>query len=321
MNAKYGFYTPLSSDFPSQVIVDLTEICNLKCRHCPYPIISKESWWGFRQLDPVLHIKLIDEIVEKGPGKCLYVRYTANGEPLLHLQVVEMLGYAAEQLRKVSIPVNLTTNGISLTKDKAKGLVNAGVSVIDVSIDAACASTYKLIRGGSFKKVMQNTKNLIKVAKGSRTKIVVSFVKQDGNEEEVDEFEMYWFNEGADRVVIRELHTAAGFIPGNMKSDRFPCVYPWERLSLGADGYIHFCPQDWTHGSRVANFRGQTIESIWASDFMSNLRIAHLNNDFRDYSLCRKCPDWAITHWPHESNAYRDLMEDLKGEEDWNNAK
>ena len=32
--AKYGFYDRLTADFPSQVIIDTTEFCNLACIHC-----------------------------------------------------------------------------------------------------------------------------------------------------------------------------------------------------------------------------------------------------------------------------------------------
>ena len=38
MNMEYKFYNRLSSVFPSQVMVDVTQVCNLSCIHCPHQL-------------------------------------------------------------------------------------------------------------------------------------------------------------------------------------------------------------------------------------------------------------------------------------------
>ena len=40
---KYGFNGRLSSDFPSQVMVDITEVCNLACIHCTHPKFKESN--------------------------------------------------------------------------------------------------------------------------------------------------------------------------------------------------------------------------------------------------------------------------------------
>src|SRR4030042_1863551 len=81
---KYGFYDRLKADFPSQIIVDITEVCNLACTHCPHPEFRKSKQYGARFLAPELNKKLVDEVRDYGQGLTQYIRYTSNGEPLLH---------------------------------------------------------------------------------------------------------------------------------------------------------------------------------------------------------------------------------------------
>ena len=57
---------------------------------------------------------------------------------------------------------------------------------------------------------------------------------------EAQAYARFWREEGADRVVIRRLHSAAGGVPviaHMMKREqgaapRYPCLYPWERILL-----------------------------------------------------------------------------------------
>ena len=65
---QYGFGGRLTQDFPSQVIVDITEVCNLACIHCPHPEFKKSEHYGARYLEPELNQKLIDEVKAYGPG-------------------------------------------------------------------------------------------------------------------------------------------------------------------------------------------------------------------------------------------------------------
>src|SRR6188472_4143254 len=81
---QYGFGGRLTQDFPSQVIVDITEVCNLACIHCPHPEFKKSEHYGARYLEPELNQKLIDEVKAYGPGGVQYIRYTSDGEPLIH---------------------------------------------------------------------------------------------------------------------------------------------------------------------------------------------------------------------------------------------
>lgn len=318
--AKYGFQKHLNSEFPSQIIVDSTQFCNLACIHCPHPSFIKTDAYSGSHLDIELHKKLIDEIATDGLGICQYIRYTANGETLIHPKFDEMIEYAGKYSKT---RINVTTNGVLLTDKKSKKLLDAGVNVFDISLDAYSDETYSKVRvKGDLSKVRPNVLNLIKLIKeGSYdAKLVVSFVEQPLNMHETKQFEDFWKNAGADFVVIRRLHSAAGAKDGikskmeeGLKNvERKPCLYPWERLVVTPEGDLGFCPAGWTGESHFIDFNKTTIKEAWQSKFMNSLREAHLSNNYKGFDFCKQCPDWIHTKWPDEQGKnYSDMMQEL----------
>lgn len=207
---KYGFQKHLSSEFPSQIIVDSTQFCNLACIHCPHPNFVKTDAYSGSHLDIELHKKMVDEVATDGFGICQYIRYTANGETLIHPKFDEMIEYAGKYCKT---RINITTNGVLLTGKKAKKLLEAGVNVFDISLDAFSDETYSKVRvKGDLSKVRANVLNLITLIKERNydAKLVVSFVEQPLNSHETKQFEDFWNKAGADFVVIRRLHSAGG---------------------------------------------------------------------------------------------------------------
>jgi sulfatase maturation enzyme AslB (radical SAM superfamily) len=315
---QYGFQAHLSPEFPSQIIVDVTENCNLACTHCPHSSFAKSRHYAGRNLDPQLNGKLVDEVREDGKGHCHYLRYTGAGETLLHPNLIEMITYAS---RNSGVPINLTTNGTLLDEHKAKELLDAGVAVFDFSIDAYNEKTYRSIRRNADLKITRaNVLRLIELNRlgNYKSKMVVSFVEQPLNQEEKSLFQTYWRKAGADDVVIRPMHSAGGAVKrvakhmrANLKGQRKPCLYPWERLVLNPLGQIGFCPAEWDYQASFIDFRKATIKEIWKSDFMRRLREAHLQNDFSHYPFCEQCPDWAMTRWPDEGRSYSDMMHEI----------
>lgn len=319
---KYGFINHLTEEFPSQIMVDVTEYCNLKCVHCPHPSFVRSDHFSGSQLKLNVHNKLIDEIKKDGLKFCQYLRYTSNGEPLIHKEFIKMVQYAGETIP--SIPINVTTNGVLLDNKKALALLNAGVSVFDISLDAYHDETYAKIRvKGNLEKTRTNVLNLIDLIKEKKfkTKVVVSYVEQEGNLNETELFRSYWNKAGADYVVIRPVHSAAGAVDTMKKimidkqekslTKRKPCLYPWERLILSPTGHIGYCPADWKYGSKFIDFTKTTIKESWNSKFMKDLRKAHLDNNFSCHKFCGQCPDWEKTRWPNEGRSYNTMMNDV----------
>jgi MoaA/NifB/PqqE/SkfB family radical SAM enzyme len=316
----YGFAGRLSAAFPSQVIVDVTELCNLACTHCPHPSFKKSGHYGGRSLDPALIRKAIDEVAGFGRGVVQQVRFTSEGEPLLHRSIFAILEDAATRAGTV---VSLTTNGALLTGDRIDHLIATGIDFVDISLDAFTPETYARIRvRGDLAVTRANVERLIERvhATSSALRVVVSYIEQPENVDETAAFEEFWRRAGADDVAIRRLHSAAGAVievadllrHRSSRTPRRPCVYPWERVVLTPRGTLAFCPADWTGGSSLADYRDTTIAELWRGDRYAALRRAHLTNSFTAHAFCGQCPDWQETRWPSEGPSYATLVERMR---------
>lgn len=319
----YGFYGRLTADFPSQILMDITEICNLACTHCPHASFVQSRHYSGRHMDPDLNDKMVEEVRLHGQGKTQYIRYAANGEPLVHPNGYDMIETA---VKHSGVYVTLTTNGKIMNEKRTQRLLEAGVHMIDISIDAFKPETYAKIRvKGNLKVTRNHVLRLLQWVResGGGTKVVVSFVEQPDNSSEVADFESYWRDQGVDAVVIRRLHSCSGaFAPladmrrkQQLQQSRKPCLYPWERIVVNARGDLAFCPSDWVHGSYLANYRDTSIRATWQGEFYQRLRRAHLENDYASHAFCGACPDWKSTRWPHEGRSYANLIEDFTASE------
>ena len=88
-----------------------------------------------------------------------------------------------------------------------KKLLDTGLHMIDISIDAFKDETYSKVRvGGNLEVTRKNVIDLIKLRNESigNTKIIVSFVEQKENSNEIEEFKKFWHKNGADQVLIRK---------------------------------------------------------------------------------------------------------------------
>ena len=314
-NEHYGFVGRLSKKFPSQVMVDLTEVCNLACIHCTHPEFKLSTVYGKRMLDPELNKKMIKEVSTVGKGITKYIRYTSNGEPLVHPRSYEMIQDAVENS---GTKVTLTTNGTLLNEKRMFKILKTGLHMIDISTDAASNETYKKIRvGGDLDVTRSNILKLLKLREeaNSKTKIIVSFVEQKENSHEVEDFKNYWQQRDVDEVLIRRLHSNSGSnLVDKLKSsdnqkNRKPCLYPWERVILNARGKLAFCPTDWYAKSELCSYHDKTIQETWQNTFYKDLRSQHIQCKFSN-KFCKQCPDWRNTSWPFDENkSYADLVE------------
>jgi len=298
MRAAYGFESHECADFPTYIMFDITNVCNARCSHCPHsrPDYTKEH--PPASLDYAVFRKVIDECVGR---PITFIRITADGEPLLHKGLADMLRYAAE---KGVGPVGLTTNGALMTEDAATELLESGLFMVDFSLDAARRDTYEEIRKGlPFEKVVRNVETFVAARDKLNvpTKVMVSFVKQHKNEEELQEFKDKW-EPIVDQVLVRELISNINLVDAEnggeeKERDRWPCPHFFRRIVINYDGTIKACPVDWDNRTRYLNACDTSIFDTWHSDFYRRMRMEHLNNVFTEGSACAECRDWIGTPW------------------------
>ena len=122
---------------PLQCSLYLTDKCNLDCSYCteydnskPHPKLEDLKLW-------------IRKIRDLGTMRIALV----GGEPLLHPNVVEIVRYC----RELGFATSLTTNGFLLTRKLLKELEEAGLQVMQISVDRMTPSP---ITKKSFKTIL-----------------------------------------------------------------------------------------------------------------------------------------------------------------------
>ena len=136
----YHFASPQDRLFPPMIIVDITNVCNLSYIHCAHHVIQKQPHYIPHYMDLDVFRKIVEEVSQHD---ILLMRIASDGESLLHPEFFEMLEMAD---RAGITPINLTTNGMLLTDETNRRLIESNLSVLDVSIDAATEETYRKIR-------------------------------------------------------------------------------------------------------------------------------------------------------------------------------
>ena len=118
---------------PYYVQLEVTTHCNLACYMCVRNEVIKHP----RHLPLADFLRLFDEIRPRR------LTLSGAGEPLLNPDLVAMIAYAGRHGAATMIP----SNGTLLRRGElARGLVEAGLTTMKISIDAATPQTYQAIR-------------------------------------------------------------------------------------------------------------------------------------------------------------------------------
>jgi sulfatase maturation enzyme AslB (radical SAM superfamily) len=313
--APYGFESSSCGHFPTYVMFDITNLCNARCIHCPQSIVGPdgEKPEYLAQIDhlPMEHYRaVIDECAEYGVD---FVRITADGEPAVHKGLIEMVAYATAQ--GVG-PVALTTNGSLINAQRAQALLDAGLGMVDFSLDAHRPDTFHRIRVGlSFERTRDNVLRFLELRDraGSDCRVMVSFVKQDLNVEEARDFRTYW-EPLVDEVLVREMTSNVGLntptarqVPG--QSVRWPCPHFFRRIVINHLGTVKACPIDWRQETTHRSVSEESLYTQWHGDFYWHHRMQHLNQAIPTSSPCSPCTDWSSTPW---SLGYEKVVARLK---------
>jgi MoaA/NifB/PqqE/SkfB family radical SAM enzyme len=91
------------------------------------------------------------------------------GEPLMGKRLFAIL----DSIDNSKTSVQFNTNGLSLTESKSRLLIEKGLRVINFSIDAATAETYRKIRRVDFERVIANIRRLSELKKEMGSKFPV----------------------------------------------------------------------------------------------------------------------------------------------------
>tara|TARA_B100000674_G_C37976510_1_gene979667 strand:- start:3053 stop:4453 length:1401 start_codon:yes stop_codon:yes gene_type:complete len=293
----YGFEKEADISRPPYLMFDYTNICNAKCIHCPQSVgFEGQNRKGNLTLDSIQ--SSLESVASQPPE---IIRITGDGEPLMNPIFFPSLDLISSY--KLNRITAITTNGSLLSQKAIDQLIEFNPMLIDISIDAFSEQVYSVVRVGlNFATVISNVLKLISARNSDpscSTKIIVSFVQQDANSHEVDDFRNYWAGK-ADDVLIREMISNVGktatALPTN-GSNRWPCVHWFRRSVVVYDSSVKSCPIDWDSKTKVSETCSPSLLPIWQNSVYNQARFNHIFEEIPDDHICRSCVDWQGTPW------------------------
>ena len=263
---------------PDIVQIESTNLCNAKCVFCPRDDMDRRQG----VMDMALFRKIVDECASLG---VTHVRVHNYGEPFLDRELVEKVRYAKA---KGIAEVGMISNGSLITEDLARGMIEAGLDAINISVDAAGKEVFEKTRVHlDYDTVINNVRTLARLRDElgrKRPKLILSFVRQNNSAEEA-QFIAEW-SRIADKIHITELHNWAGTL--NSKSDvSYPCYRMWLTFTVLWDGRVSLCCADFDGRHVLGDLRTSSIAEVWNSPAYLAVRRQQLESGGPE--ICRTC--------------------------------
>lgn len=124
---------------PLNAIIELTERCNLRCKHCYIHDPARDQLVRSRELTTEQWFRIFDELAEAG---CLWMTWT-GGEVLLRSDFPELYQYA----KRKGFLIVLFTNGTLMTPELVTLFQEWYPQCVEISLYGVTAETYGQITG------------------------------------------------------------------------------------------------------------------------------------------------------------------------------
>lgn len=281
-------------DFPLFVRFETQFKCNGLCKMCVHGNEDLRNDYMYPDTMPMdVFKRLVDECAE---NNCPSIGMSQTNEPLLDPYLIERIEYVT---KKGIMDIHLNTNAMLLSEELSKKILDTGVTRILFSVDAVTEETYNKIRIGlNFNRVIKNINTFLELKEKSGKELPVtrvSFLLQETNKHELEEFKKIWVNK-VDYVSVQRYVPISPYddkrayaieeapIRGKQK-----CSYPYESLFIHGDGTVVPCAAHRARHISVGNIYNNTIKEIWHSKGMQELRDAHKTGDLSNTKFCSTC--------------------------------
>lgn len=269
-----------------QLQIECSAICNAACVFCPYPTMTRQR--GTMDVD--LFKKIIDEAAEIPLISMITI--TGLGEPLLDKHLFERLKYVRKKMP--AIHLDLYTNGSYLTDAKIDEMIDAKVTVLYVSLNAANAVKRQQImfpHNGTddYDFVCQQARKAIE--KGLKVVVKAVTSKDLMEHDERDQFKEAWggfVDDGGNAFMHLEGNWAGATWPMRIKPTT-ACHRAISQIMVLWDGRVSLCCFDGEGEVTLGDLNRQTIREIYNGGKALEYRTAHMEGRRGEMPLCATC--------------------------------
>ena len=264
---------------PLEIMLELTSWCNYKCKMCDKAFIPEKDKVNISVENVRRLVKNINEM------KVASLWIGAFSECLIHPQIDPIL----DALKEVDVlDFTLVTNGSVLKENIAKKIIDAGVTRLSVSLDAATKETYYNIRKGNLDQVEKNINRFIEL-RGEKLfpSLRVSMVMMDDNVDEREAFLEKW--KGKADIIDFQVMMDASHIENLADVTEYTaeCMEPFRRLAVRYDGVVLPCCTSYGKYFPLGNIQDISLKGMWEGEKIHKLREEIKSKNFN--KACRNC--------------------------------
>ncbi|MCB5288045.1 MAG: radical SAM protein [Candidatus Cloacimonetes bacterium] len=290
--------------YPPAVMIEPTNICNLKCPLCPSGNGTLSRVRGMMSLQDFQ--KIVDQIHHKVGMLILW----NQGEPYLNPEFNQMVTYAAQ--KKL---YTMTSTNASLPWDH-EAIVRSGLDRIIISMDGISEETYNSYRiNGNYALVLDNMQELIKAKKRLKSQIpylVWQFIVMRQNEHEIPAVRRQAKKLGVDCLEFKTVQIYKPedliYLPTDHKLSRYSaegqhfelankllnrCRRLWTQPVVNWDGELSICCYDKDLQFKIGSVYETDFYQLWTSDQMNKIRTKVLQ-DRQSIEICRNCGEGIV---------------------------
>jgi MoaA/NifB/PqqE/SkfB family radical SAM enzyme len=264
--------------YPVTLMIEPTNLCNLKCPMCPSGSGDMKRARG--RLSYENFCMILDEI----GSYILQLQLWNQGEPFLNKSLLDFIRYA----KKKGIMVQTSTNGHFIkTDEEAQELVLSGLDQIIFSMDGTNPESYARYRvGGNFYQVMEALERIGRVKEKLNSKIPLvelQFLIFRHNEEEIENLIKIAKKNRVNRISFKTAQIyspeqAKQFLPLNEQYSRYNLKEGMLRIKSSLPNW---CKRLWL--TSTVNWDGTLVPCCFDKDntFMFSNLFKAGNDDFR----------------------------------------
>ena len=285
---------------PFSIYVFPTNFCNLHCMYCAHSLHADAFFdqYGFKpeNMGMDTYRMIIDQLTEF-PDRVHTLSLTGQGEPLLNPYLANMVEYAKK--RDVTERIEFMSNGILLTEEKSRALIDAGLDGIRISIQGLTAKKYKQVCGVEidYKKFLDQIGWLYEHRQQCEVFIkIIDLALEYGKE--ADFYKT--FSPIADRIYIERCKPVYEGVEAtrqmNVMTDRYGREHPHRKvcplcfymLGIFPNGDVFPCEAIY-RPVLLGNIHDDSLYDIWTGKKLHDFWRAQLRGERDTHSICSKC--------------------------------
>lgn len=288
---------------PFSVQIDICSACNLKCNFCFHSDCEaiQQSGAKFGAMSFEVFTKIIDDMKKDWKNqKVKKLRLFKIGEPLMNREVCRMVEYAKKA--NVAECIEITTNGTLLNEEMSLGLVEAGLDILNISVNGINEKQYQ--EACQYKIDFEEYREKIRFFYENRKKCKIFIKYSDIGYSEEEKAEFYAkFQDICDEIFVETISATLwqetnvnqkianvhkGTYGQELKGKQV-CPFLFTTMVINDQGIAHLCCVDWKSEYVLGDLKEESIADVWNGGKLRQYQKLHLKKQKEKMLICQKC--------------------------------